>query len=47
MGYLRVRRVLATNEKPLHWGRVVKRDFLGSLSLELVDSKDGNAYRAV
>jgi len=74
-----VRRVLATNEKPLHWVGSSKRDFLefphgvkddmgnalgiaqfggtaptakpwkglGSGVLEVVESHDGNAYRAV
>jgi phage-related protein len=74
-----VRRVLAANEKPLHWVGSAKRDFLGFPEavrddmgnalgiiqfggtpptakpwkglgpgvLELVESHDGNAYRAV
>lgn len=74
-----MRRVLATNEKPLHWVGSSKRDFLGFPEpvrddmgnalgvaqfggvapnakpwkglgpgvLELVESNDGNAYRAV
>ena len=75
----RVRRVLAANEKPLHWAGSSKRDFrafplvvredmgnalgvtqfggtppnakpwkgLGPGVIELVESHDGNAYRAV
>ena len=74
-----VRRILATNEKPLHWVGSSKRDFLGFPEpvrddmgnalgvaqfggsaptakawkglgpgvLEIVESHDGNAYRAV
>lgn len=44
-----MRPVLAQDEKPLYWVAFSKRDFLGfpAAVKEIVESHDGNAYRAV